>query len=220
MSKEFAWSFSALTRYENCPKQYYHISVAKDVKDEDSDFSASGKEIHTALYRRVVHGQLLPLNYRYLESTAVKFVGLPGETSGELKFAMARNFSPVEYFANTVFVRVVVDLLNVRGSQALVVDYKTGKVQPGFTQLELTAAVLSTHLPEIETFKLVYVWLKDRKVTTRSILKSDLVGVWNGLLPRVAKIESALKTTDFAAKPSGLCRYCPVTLCPHWKPRQ
>jgi len=217
--KEFAWSFSALTRYENCPKQYYHVNVAKDFKDEDTEFSASGKDVHTALYRRVVKNQTLPLDLRYLEKTAAKFVGLPGDTSGELKFAMARNFEPVEYFAPNVFVRVVVDLLNVRGSRAIVIDYKTGRPQPGFTQLELTAAVLGTHLPEIEEFDLVYVWLKNRTVTKHRLARESLVGVWNNFLPRVAKIEQALKTTEFPAKPSGLCKYCPVTSCPNWKPR-
>jgi hypothetical protein len=219
--KEFAWSFSALERFNNCPKQYYHISVAKDVKDEGNEFTAAGQEVHQALYQRICKGKLLPLNHRYLESTAAKFVGLPGETSGELKFAMSRSFEPVQYFDKSVYVRVVVDLLNVRGTQAIVVDWKTGKPKPGFTQLELAAAVLSTHLPEIETFKVAYVWLQDRKTppTTRTIKKSELVNVWNTLLPQVHKIEAALKTTTFEAKPSGLCRYCPVTTCPHWKAR-
>jgi len=217
--KEFAWSFSALTRYENCPKQYYHISVAKDVKDEGSEFSEEGQIVHSGLYNRICKGKPLPLNYRYLESTAAKFVGLPGETSGELKFAMSRNFAPVQYFDKSVFVRVVVDLLNVRDNTALVVDWKTGKPKMGFLQLELTAAVLSTHLPEIENFKLAYVWLQDKKVTSTVLPKSGVVGVWNNLLPRVAKIEEALKTGSFPLKKSGLCKYCPVTSCPEWKPR-
>jgi PD-(D/E)XK nuclease superfamily len=217
--KEFAWSFSALMRYESCPKQYYHINVIKDVKDEDTEFSADGKAIHQGLYRRICQGEKLPLNYRYLEPTAIKFVGMPGDTSGELKFAATRRFAPVQYFDPSVFVRVVVDLLNVRGTTALLVDWKTGKPKSGFTQLELSAAVLSCHLPEIETFKLAYVWLQNRKVTSHSVSKADLVSVWNNLLPRVAKIEEAIKTTNFPAKPSGLCRYCPVKSCPHWKPR-
>jgi len=219
MTKEFSWSFSALTRFENCPRQYYEMNVTKRVKDEGNEHTIAGQEVHAALYKRVVKGLPLPLNYRYLESTATKFVGLPGETSGELKFAMGRDFSPVEYFSPRAFVRVVVDLLNVRGNAGIIVDYKTGKPQPGFTQLELTAGVLSSHLPEIETFKVAYVWLKDRKVTATTIQKSDIVGVWNGLLPRVAKIEQALKTGDFPMKPSGLCKYCPVTTCPEWKSR-
>lgn len=215
MAKEFAWSFSALTRFENCAKAYYHINVIKDVKDEDSSFSEDGQIIHKGLYDRVCKGKPLPLNYRYLESTAAKFVGLPGETSGELKFAMSRDFRPVQYFDDSVFVRVVVDLLNVRGSSAIIIDWKTGKPKPGFTQLELIAAVLSTHLPEIEDFKTAYVWVQHNKVSPNNLKKSSMVRVWNELLPRVAKIEAAIKTTDFPAKPSGLCKYCPVRACPH-----
>lgn len=216
MPKEFAWSFSALDRFENCPKQYYHISVLKDVKDEGNEFTAEGEIVHKALYKRIVAGQPLPLNYRYLERTAAKFVGLPGDTTGELKFAMARDFSPVQYFDSEVFVRVVVDLLNVRDRTAIIIDWKTGKPKPGFTQLELAAAVLSTHLPEIETFRMAYVWLKDRKTppSFQVKTKAELLGVWNNLLPKVAKIEQAIKTTTFMAKPSGLCKYCPVTSCP------
>jgi hypothetical protein len=217
--KEFAWSFSALEMYENCPKQFYHVRVIKDAKDEDNDFSAEGRIQHQAMYDRIIKGKLLPLNYRYLETTAAKFVGLPGDTSGELKFAMARDFSPASYFDSSVFVRVVVDLLNVRGDRAFIVDWKTGKPKPWSIQLDLTAAVLSTHLPEIETFDLAYVWLKDPKTkpTHQRRSKADLLGVWNTLLPRVAKIEAALKTTTFPAKASGLCKYCPVVACPHNK---
>jgi hypothetical protein len=129
-------------RYESCPKQYYHINVIKDVKDEDTEFSADGKAIHQGLYRRICKGEKLPLNYRYLETTAAKFVGMPGDTSGELKFAVTRRFAPVQYFDPSVFVRVVVDLLNVRGSTCLLVDWKTGKPKSGFTQLELSAPCL------------------------------------------------------------------------------
>jgi PD-(D/E)XK nuclease superfamily len=222
VAKEFAWSFSALARYENCPKQYYHISVKKDVKDEGSEYSEEGQIIHKGMYERITKGKPLPLNYRYLESTAAKFVGFPGDVSGELKFAMDRKFAPVSYFDSSVFVRVVVDLLVVARTRAIIVDWKTGKPQPWSVQLDLTAAVLSTHLPEIETFDLAYVWLKDTKVKPSRMrrTKADLVNVWNNLLPRVAKIEQAIKTTDFPAKPSGLCKYCPVVTCPNWKPRE
>lgn len=215
--KEFAWSFSAIDRFENCPKQYFHISVKKDVKDEGNEHTEEGQIQHKAMYERICKGKPLPLNYRYLEATAAKYVGLPGETSGELKFAMARDFSPVSYFDPSVFVRVIVDLLVVRGSRAFVIDWKTGKPKPWSVQLDLTAAVLSTHLPEIETFDLAYVWLKDPKLKPTHMRRSkgDLINVWNELLPRVAKIETAIKTSEFPAKPSGLCRYCPVTACAH-----
>lgn len=214
MKKEFAWSWSQLENYRSCPKKYYHVNYAKDVKDEDNQFSADGREIHQALFSRVVKGLKLPLNLRHLERIAVRFVGLPGESSGELKFAMSRGFAPESYFSPRVYVRVVVDLLNVQDTTALIVDWKTGKVKPGFGQLELTAAVLASHLPEIEIFKLAYVWLNEPTISSKTIRRGDIAGVWNTLLPEVSKIEQAIQSVTFPPKKSGLCAYCPVLSCP------
>ena len=215
MKKEFAWSFSALEMFKNCPKQFFHVRVAKDAKDEDTSFSSEGRDVHAALYARVCKGSKLPLNLRHLERIATRFVGLPGETSGELKFAMSRQFEPVGYFAPDVYLRVVVDLLNLRDDTALILDWKTGKQKPWSNQLEITAAAVATHLPEVNTFKLAYVWLQTEKITSKIITRADLPGVWNSVLPEVAKIENAIKTTTFPARPSGLCAYCPVRSCPH-----
>lgn len=219
MAKEFAWSYSALTRFENCGKQYYEINVAKNVKDEGNEFTAAGQEVHAALYQRICKDKKLPLNMRHYEKMAARLAAQPGENTGELKFAMTRAFEPTDYFSQDVFVRVIVDLLNVRDSSAVIVDFKTGKQQPGFDQLLLTAGVVSSHLPEIENFKLAYLWLKNKTITSTEISKSSMISVWNMFLPRVAKMEAAVKTATYVMKPSGLCRFCPVESCVNWKPR-
>lgn len=144
MSKPFAWSYSALTRYESCPKQYYHLNVAKDFKDSyGSEAGNEGDEIHKALFRRVTKGDPLPLPYRQFEKTAAKFADATGEKHGELKLALTREFHPTDFFASDVYIRAIVDFLIVRRSHAIVVDWKTGKVKPDFTQLSMSAAVLS-----------------------------------------------------------------------------
>jgi len=221
MGKPFAWSYSALSRYENCPKQYYEINVAKSVKDEygDSEAGAEGNEIHAALFKRVVRGNPLPLPYRHFEAIAAQFAATAGEKHGELKLALNRDFQPTDFFASDVYVRVIIDLLIVRGTHAIVIDWKTGKVKPNFTQLSMSAAVLSQFMPELETFDVAFVWLKHKNLSPEKHTKHSLKAVWADLIPRATRIELALKTTDFPAKPSGLCSYCPVTACPHWKSR-
>lgn len=219
MAKPFAWSFSALTRYENCPKQYFHLNVAKDFKDEDSDFAADGKIVHDGMYNRVVKGKPLPLPLRQHEKLAAKFAAAPGEKHGEMKLALNRQFEPVDFFAPDAWVRAIIDLLIIRGSRAIIVDWKTGKVKDDFTQLMLTAGVLSRYMPEIDHFTLVYVWLKSREVTQKSTTLSKLASMWNELLPRVATIQRAIRTTTFPARESGLCKYCPVRTCPHYGDR-
>lgn len=222
MPKPFAWSYSALTRYESCPKQYYHINVAKDVKDEygDSEAGAEGNAIHLALFRRITKGSPLPLPLRYLEPLAAKFAATPGEKHGELKLALTRDFEPTDFFASDVYLRSIVDLAIVRHDHVIVVDWKTGKVKDDFTQLAMSAAVLAQFMPELRTFELAFVWLKHKNISRKQFAVSEINSVWDDLLPRATRIETARQTTDFPAKQSGLCRgYCPVKSCPHWKPR-
>lgn len=229
--KEFAWSYSALTTFELCPKKYYHLYFLPKghpdkVKDSDSSFSADGKIVHDAMKARVIDGTPLPLNLRHYEKTAARFAAAPGEKHGEMKLAINRQFEPVDYFANDVFVRVVIDLAVIQKpgtgpgtGTALVVDWKTGKVKDDPTQMALNAAVLSRWMPEIGLFKTLFVWLQSSNLTPHSYPLSKFTAVWNDLLPRVAKIEEARKTTTFPAKEGPLCGWCPVKSCPHYKDR-
>ena len=218
-----AWSYSVLSMFEQCRKKYYHIKIAKDVKDGDSSFAAEGKEIHNAMFKRVMKGETLPLSLRHYEKWAAAFERRPGEKHGEIKLCLNNKFEPVAWFAPDAWVRAVIDLLIINNGTATIVDWKTGKVRVDWTQLRLTAAIVSRLMPEIEKFNLVFVWLNADKVSTPesgALFKQELKSVWADLLPRVKAIEVAKKTTDFPATSNGLCRYCPVTSCPHWEQYQ
>lgn len=213
--KPFTWSYSALTTYELCPKKYYHLYIAKDVKDEETEAMADGKSIHEAFKKRVIDGVSFPLPMRNFEALGAKLAGAKGEKHGEMKIAINRNFEPVTYFASDVWCRAIVDLLVVNGASAVIVDYKTGKRRDEWTQLKMSAGVLSRWMPEIESFSLTFIWTRDMQMTSPIVLeKKAFKGVWADLLPRVHNMEEARKTTTFPAKPNYLCRYCPVRACP------
>lgn len=214
MDKPLAWSYSALTTFEQCPKKFYHLRVKKDVKDGDNEHTVYGKEVHDALHKRVIKGEALPLRFRHIEPVVAQLAKAKGEKHGEMRLALNRKFEPVDFFAKDVYVRVVVDLLIVDGTRATIIDYKTGKVKDEWTQLELTAAVLSKWMPELTEFRLAFLWLQEKNLSRKDRTKEELVEVWANLLPRVGAIESAISTTSFSARPSGLCRYCPITFCP------
>ena len=49
MAKLKTWSYSAATTFEKCPRQYYHLYVAKDVKtDPNQQHFLYGNEVHKA----------------------------------------------------------------------------------------------------------------------------------------------------------------------------
>lgn len=222
--RPFAWSYSALTTFELCPKKYFHLYAAEKgspehVADSDSSFAADGKIIHDAMKKRVLDGTPFTLPLRHLEPIAAKFAAIPGEKYGEMKLAITREFEPCDYFDKGVYLRVVIDLAIIQGTTAIVIDWKTGKVKDDPTQNALIAAVLSRWMPEIALFKTMFVWLQSKGITPKSYTPEQFTPVWNNLLPRVAKIEEARKTTSFAATPNGLCGWCPVKSCPHYVDR-
>ena len=220
MKLKTAWSYSVLSMFEQCAKKYFHIKIQKDAKDSNSSFSSEGKEIHDAMFKRVIKGIALPLPIRHLEKWAARFADAPhDERHGEMKMCLNNKFEPVDWFAPDAWVRAIVDLLIIRGDTAIIVDWKTGKKRIDWTQLQLTAAVLSRLMPEIKNFKLVFVWLKSSEVSSMQLELAEIRPIWMTLLPRVKEIEQAKLTTSFPATESGLCRYCPVSQCPHWVER-
>ncbi len=217
MKRAFAWSFSVLDMFELCRKKYYHLKVIKDVKDADSTASQDGKFVHVAMFKRVIDGVPLPIKLRQHEKLAARFANAKGEKHGEMQLALNKKFEPRDWFAKDVWVRAILDLLIVRGTTAVLVDWKTGKRKERYDQLRLAAAVLSRYMPEIEEFTLLFVWLKDGEISDPvTITKSEMRGVWIEFLPRVKEMTDAIKTTTFPATSSGLCGWCPVTSCPHW----
>ena len=42
------WSYSSITLFDQCPKKYYHLKVAKDVSEPESEAMRYGKDLHLA----------------------------------------------------------------------------------------------------------------------------------------------------------------------------
>lgn len=219
MSKPFAWSFSATSMYDTCPKKFYHIRVIKDFKDEDSAESEEGKIIHKVMHRRVIDGVALPLQQRHFESMAAPFAAMKCEKAGEIKLCLNRKFEPVDYFAKDAYCRSIIDLLLLpRSTHGIIIDWKTGKPKDDFEQIELSGVMLFQLMPELQSLKLVFGWLRHRSFTDKSITRADAAAIWKRSLDKANAIEEATLTSNFPAKKSGLCRgYCPVTTCPNWQ---
>lgn len=213
---KLAWSYTALSMFEQCKKKYFHLKVKKDVSDDDSAFAGEGKLIHDSLKKRVIDGVALPIELRHLEKMAKKFADTQGEKRGELQLALTETYEPTTWFGKDVWVRAIIDLLVIKGTHALIIDWKTGKKKDEWDQIKLSAAVLSQFMPEITDFTLTYVWTASRQISTPLTMKKEhMVNVWSDMQPRVQEIVDAMATTTFPAEPSPLCKWCPVKQCPN-----
>lgn len=222
MAKPFAWSFSALNNFETCPKQYWHISIAKDYRQSTSDVGDYGADAHKALQNRIQKKQPFPLGLKHLEPFTEKFIAAPGTTYAEQKMALTRDYKPTEYFGPDVWLRSQMDAGKHTGSHFAVIDWKFGKVQDKWRDqgLIMTCGVFS-QMPEVQTVNVAFVWWKEARagvapISNETFDREKFYHRWGAILPRVEKMEEAVAMTNFPARPNGLCRkYCPVTSCPH-----
>jgi len=220
MAKKFAWSYTALTGYETCPKQHYHLKVAKDISEPPSPAMLEGQAAHKALEERVRDSKPLPIKYSQYEPICKKFDGLDAQVLVEQKLALTQELEPTTFFGRDVWLRGVLDLGVMKGVKAKVYDWKTGKRKPDNEQMKLFAAMTFATWPKLVKVDTFFVWLKERKTDKQTFHKEDENIIWREFEPRVEGMYEAYEKGYFPARPSGLCRgWCPVKTCDHWEPR-
>jgi len=218
MSKPFAWSYSQLTSYEDCPRRHYLTKVSKQVSEQQSEEMLWGNRVHKALEMRVKIGEPLPLSMTEYEPIAQKIIDAAGDKTTEQKVALNKDLEPCTYFAKDVWVRGITDITIQNDSKVVILDYKTGAPKPNSAQLRLSAGITFAHMPYVETITTGFLWLKTGGTTTETLTRDDVPGIWQEFYPRVQRLEHALDSNQFPPKPSGLCRkWCPVgrSLCEH-----
>jgi len=216
-----AWSFSALTSFETCPKQFWHMRIKRDFKDEGNENSAFGTHVHDSIAQYFLKNKKLPLDISYIKPIIDVYKKAAfRETHIELKLAINQKYKPVAWMAPDVYCRAIVDAGFVQGPKALLVDWKTGKMKPDSeaTQLRLSAVMFMLFEPDVNEVTMRYVWLMNNgKTTTFKMTRDDIPAVWNELAPRLRRYQHAHQHDEFPANPSGLCRkYCPITTCPYY----
>lgn len=207
----YPWSFSALTQFETCPKQYYHQRVAKDVGKPVSEASIWGNVVHKHIEERLANNVPLPSTLAGLEKVVAPIANKPGEKLVERQLAVDDAFVPVTWESTSAWCRAIVDVGVITDDKALLLDWKTGKRKPVSAQLKLSAALAFSHYPKLEVVYTGFVWLRDGKVDKETVTRGEVSNVWVELCSRVSRMERAFEEDSFPAKPSGLClKYCPV----------
>lgn len=228
MSKPMAMSYSRLSTFEQCPAKFDYLYVTKLVRDAGSEASEYGNRVHEVLEK---YGKdELDLDSLGLEGKQTlqrwgpvvdSIKNKSGEKYYEFNMAVDENNRPVDWFSSDVFIRSIADVLVVDGGVAYCLDYKTGKVRENPTQLQLFAAMVFWHFPEVETVKTSFIWLKFDEVTNASYQRKYLSALWDGLKPRFDRVQETIDLGVFDTKPSGLCPWCPAKkMCPDARGRR
>lgn len=225
MAGVIPFSWSTLSAYETCAKQFYEKYIAKSFKEPEAQHLIWGNEVHKAFEVAVTYKQALPTSMQQWNHIAKTLTNAPGTKYCELKTAVNAEFLPTDFWAADCWNRGVEDLLIVNGSKGATFDYKTGKEQKGSDQLALSAARAFAKFPQLETLHSAYIWLQTGNISKAIYRREDVADIWERMLPRVQKMLWSMEHNIWPPKPSGLCQRskkpgstymgCPVTNCIH-----
>lgn len=217
------WSYSSLSAFETCPRQYHLVKVIKTVKEPPAAYQDWGIEVHKAFEDGLVENKPLPEKMQEWQPILTKFQLAPGKKEAELKLALDRNFKPVDWRDKSAWSRGIGDVVLENGTTAFSGDYKTGKRKPGSSQLRLFAALLMHSREYLQKVKTAFIWLPIKQLDKEEFSRDDLGSIWADFVPRTVKMEKAFQADKWMPKPSGLCNgWCPVGKenCEFWKPKR
>lgn len=206
-----AHSYSSIKLYENCPLRYYRQRIIKDVSDPGGEASKHGERIHTFLENRLKDDKLLPQEVAHYEPlcSMVERISRQGQLEVEKELVLNDNLTPTGWWDADAWLRSKLDILVINEHDAVVMDWKTGKRKPDFFQMQIFAAQVFKHYPEVERVKTTLVWLKTMEIDTETYNRTDVNVVWAEIMKRIQRIHTSAEHDNWPAKPSGLCGYCP-----------
>lgn len=214
-------SFSRLSTFESCQQKFDYLYVTKTIKDSDNEYTIYGTRVHDALEKygkakaNVVAEAELALENPTPDITkhfplVDRIVAQPGEHYFEQQLAINRQKQPCDWFAPDVWIRGIVDVLVVNGTRAWCFDWKTGKPKDNPTQLQLFAALIYAHYPNVDRVDTSFIWLGHDVTTNARYYRRMERDLWATLEPRFDKVQETVEAGVYKAKPSGLCRFCPA----------
>jgi hypothetical protein len=203
-------SYSSIKMFENCPLNYYRQRIKKEIKDEGGEASIYGERIHAFLEARLKGSGLDPEAAQYEPlCKSVEKLAKQGELHIEKEATLTENLTPTGWWDADAWLRSKLDVLVIIGPDAVVMDWKTGKRKADQFQMQLFAAQVFKHYPEVQRVKTSLVWLKTMEMDTHQYTRPDMNAVWGEIMRRIQRIHDAYDNGNWPARPSGLCRYCP-----------
>jgi hypothetical protein len=213
-------SYSYLNSYKTCPKQFYHLRVAKDYPWPKQGVEAKeGERKHSLMENRLLYSTYTGLHQ--LESACNDVISRGGFIVCEHKMCLDAAHEPVRYDDwKNGYIGGLADVLSfgVDGEfrNALIIDWKFGKFYPDPFQL-MVMAVLTMHTyPWIASVESALVYPELGRQEVAKFTYADLSTYWAAIETRHTEIKQSRATNVWVANQSGLCRkHCNITECQH-----
>lgn len=217
-TKVWPWSYSKIKAFEQCPKQFYHDKILKEVPFKETEATLYGTAFHTAAENYVGKDTPLPSKFSFAQKMLDSLKNKQGEKLCELKLGITEDLEPCGFYDANVWFRGIADLIILDGDLAWVIDYKTGKSSKYADkgQLELMALSVFKHYPQVKTVRAGLVFVISNDLVKSTYTEYDKPKLWEKWLAKYKQMETAAEEDMWNAKPNGLCRrHCPIIECVH-----
>jgi len=204
------WSYSKLSTYEQCPRQFRHKYIDKLPQPEPGPALARGLDIHEKA-EKFVTGVIKKLP-KELEAYSDEFKSLKkmGGTK-EIDCSFTKDFQPTAWNAwdNVWCISKLDSTCKIEDDEACIIDYKTGKVYDTHKdQSDVYALAGFIHWPHVDYITGEF-WYLDQPNEEPGIWvyerKQHFKQLQNLFARRVAAMS---KDTKFNIKPSYKCKWC------------
>ena len=215
---KFAWSYSSINLYKQCPHKYYRMRVLKDVVEPPSDAIRYGLEVHKAAEDFIRDDVPVPEKFAFMRQPLETLKAKPGTKMCEYKMGLTRNLEPCSFFDKDVWWRGIADLIVLQADRAWVVDYKTGKSAKfaDTKQLELMALGIFKHFPQVKKAKTGLLFVVANNFVKEDFHKHDEGVKWIPWIEETNRLEKALELNVWNPRPNFSCRnWCHVRDCVH-----
>lgn len=220
-----AWSYSSLKTFQQCPKKYYHLKVAKDVKDDGSEATVYGQELHKAAEDYIKDGTPIPERFAFIQKTVDALKNIPGEKHTEIQLGLTNRggkLSACGFFDKDVWYRGIADLLIINGDEGYLVDYKSSKnaKYADLKQLDLLAGAVFAHYPEVKSLKSALIFVVSNEFINKEHDSHHKLAYFEHVRFDLERLEKALETGVWNAVSGPLCGWCPVKTCQNYRERR
>jgi hypothetical protein len=199
---------SGLLDFEGCQKRWFLTKVQKLHKFQVTEAITHGNVTHDRLERHVKYDEVLPDHVVYLDPFFKYLRDTGYQLYAELECAVLEDWSVTNWWDKNCYLRGKVDLIAIKGTEAIVVDYKTGKRKPDPTQLKIYGlmAMSVLGLTKVTSY---YLWTQTKESDAFEITTDTFDEIKSELNERIARIKTAYDTDNFPARTSPLCGWCP-----------
>ena len=215
-----SFSYSSLSQFITCPKQYSAHKVEKYVPHTDTEATIYGRDLHLAAEHYIGSGTPLPEKYNYIKGYLDTLNNIKGDKFCELELGIkleGGEYSLCDFEAKDRYWRGIADLVIVdeAAGKAYIVDYKTGKSAKyaDTKQLDLVAAGLFAKFPKIMKVKSALIFTVSKEFVQATHYREMMPKYLEQPAKDVARIEAALENGVWNPISGPLCKFCAIKQC-------